>query len=68
VTELIYYADEERAAEAVADILGLLAEYDAVGMFHLAQGVHDEDTVTDFRKLFDGVVELGEDGTVTSDF
>ena len=68
VTELIYYADEERAAEAVEDILELLAEYDAVGMFHLAQGVHDEATVAEFRDLFDGVVELGEDGTVTSDF
>jgi KaiC/GvpD/RAD55 family RecA-like ATPase len=68
VTELIYYADEERAMDAVGDILELLEEYDAVGMFHLAQGVHDEETVTAFRDLFDGVVELGEDDSVTSDF
>jgi len=68
VTELVYYADEERAKAAIADILDLLEEYDAVGMFHLAQGVHDEDTVAEFRALFDGVVELGEDGTVSSDF
>jgi len=68
VTELIYYADEERAIAAVEDILELLEEYDAVGMFHLAQGVHDEETVTAFRDLFDGVVELGEDDGVTSDF
>jgi KaiC/GvpD/RAD55 family RecA-like ATPase len=68
VTELIYYADEQRALEAVGDILELLEEYDAVGMFHLAQEVHDEETVAQFRALFDGVVELGEDGTVTSDF
>jgi len=68
LTELIYYADEERAKAAVDDILELLAEYDAVGMFHLAQGVHDDDTVAQFRALFDGVVELGEDDTVTSDF
>ena len=68
VTELIYYADEQRAAEAVADILELLSEYDAVGMFHLAQGVHDDATVAEFRKLFDAAIELGEDGTVTSDF
>jgi len=68
VTELIYYADEERAADAIEDILALLEEYDAVGMFHLAQGVHDKATVDQFRDLFDGVVELGEDGTVTSDF
>jgi len=68
VTELIYYADEERALDAVAEILELLEEYDAVGMFHLAQGVHDDETVTAFRELFDGVVELGEDDTVASDF
>jgi len=68
LTELIYYADEERAADAIEQILALLDEYDAVGMFHLAQGVHDEATVDQFRALFDGVVELGEDGTVTSDF
>ena len=68
VTELVYYADEERAMAAITDILELLEEYDAVGMFHLAQGVHDEDTVAEFRALFDGVIELGEDGTVSSDF
>jgi len=68
VTELIYYADEARALEAVGDILELLDEYDAVGMFHLAQGVHDDETVAQFREQFDGVVELGEDDTVTSDF
>lgn len=68
VTELIYYADEQQALSAVGDILELLATYDAVGMFHLAQGVHDESTVERFRDLFDSVVELGEDDSVTSDF
>jgi KaiC/GvpD/RAD55 family RecA-like ATPase len=68
LTELIYYADEQQAKEAVSDILELLAEYDAVGMFHLAKGVHDEETVAAFREQFDGVIELEEDGTVTSEF
>ncbi|MFC6863521.1 hypothetical protein ACFQGE_08605 [Halomicroarcula sp. GCM10025817] len=68
VTELIYYADEDRALSAVGDILDLLDAYDAVGMFHLAQGVHDAETVDRFRDLFDGVVELAEDGTITSEF
>ncbi|MFC7249084.1 hypothetical protein ACFQJ5_04435 [Halomicroarcula sp. GCM10025324] len=68
VTELIYYADEERALSAVADILDLLEEYDAVGMFHLAQGVHDAETVERFREEFDGVIELTEDGTISSEF
>ncbi|MFC7018671.1 MULTISPECIES: DUF7090 family protein [Haloarcula] len=68
VTELIYYADEDRALSAVGEILELLDAYDAVGMFHLAQGVHDAETVDRFRDLFDGVVELAEDGTITSEF
>ncbi|MDT3433886.1 hypothetical protein [Haloarcula sp. 1CSR25-25] len=68
LTELIYYADEDGALSAVKDILDLLEEYDAVGMFHLADEVHDEETVAAFRDLFDGVIELSEDGTVTSSF
>jgi KaiC/GvpD/RAD55 family RecA-like ATPase len=68
VTELIYYADEDQAVEALGQLLDLLAEYDAVGMFHLARGVHDDETVDRFRDLFDGVVELDEDGSITSQF
>jgi KaiC/GvpD/RAD55 family RecA-like ATPase len=68
ITELIYYADEELAVEAVEAILELLAEHDAVGLFHLAQGVHDAPSVDRFQELFDGVVELDEDGAVSSSF
>lgn len=68
ITELIYYADEDRAEKAVERILELLATHDAVGLFHLAQGVHDEATVERFRSLFDGVVRLDEDGSMASEF
>lgn len=68
LTELIYYADEDRAERAAERILDLLATHDAVGLFHLAKGVHDEATVERFRDLFDGVVELAEDDTTTADF
>jgi hypothetical protein len=68
VTEMIYYADVDRAEAAVEDILELLAEHEAVGLFHLAKGVHDEDVLERFRGQFGGVVELDEDGTITSDF
>jgi len=66
ITEMIYYADEEQAHEAVEQLLELLAEHDAVGLFHLASGVHDEAVVEGFRERFDGVIELDEDGTVTT--
>ena len=68
VTEMIYYSDVESTAEAVDSILELLVEHDAVGLFHLAKGVHDEAELDDFRARFDGVVELSEDGSVTTDF
>jgi KaiC/GvpD/RAD55 family RecA-like ATPase len=68
ITEMIYYADEQQAREAVLGIQALLTEYDAVGLFHLAAEVHEEAMVDDFRDLFDGAVELDEDGTLTTEF
>ncbi len=68
ITEMAYYADDERTREAVAGLLDLLADHDAVGLFHLSPEVHDESLVDDYRDLFDGVVELSADGTVTSEF
>ena len=68
ITEMIYYADEVSAKEAVGQILGLLDEFDAVGLFHLARGVHDQALRDEFREMFDGVIDLAEDGTVTATF
>ncbi|MFB6119347.1 ATPase domain-containing protein [Halosegnis sp.] len=68
ITELAYYADEERARNAVERILALLEEHDAVGLFHLADEVHDESVVEGYRALFDGVVTLDVDGNVTAEF
>mgnify|MGYP000028726588 CR=1 FL=1 len=68
ITEMIYYADEASAKEAVGQILGLLDEFDAVGLFHLARGVHDQALRDEFREMFDGVIDLAEDGTVTATF
>lgn len=68
VTELAYYADEDDALEAVERILALLVEYDAVGLFHLSEEVHDEAVVDRFRELFDSVIDLSESGDVTANF
>ncbi len=67
ITEMIYYADETRAREAVTSMLGLLEEHDAVGLFHLARGVHDEAVLDRFGDLLDGVIELDESGSVAVD-
>lgn len=68
ITEMAYYADEERTLEAVEDILDLLVEHDAVGLFHLSEEVHDDADVDAFKQLFDVIIYLDEDGSVETDF
>lgn len=68
ITEMAYYADEERAREAVEALLELIGEYDAVGLFHLAEGVHEEEVVEGYRELFDGVISLDMNGSVRGEF
>jgi KaiC/GvpD/RAD55 family RecA-like ATPase len=65
LTEMAYYADIDAVYDATERLLALLAEYDAVGLFHLSREVHDAETIARFRDRFDGVVELDPDGTVT---
>ena len=65
LTEMAYYADEDRVYEATEELLSLLEANDAVGLFHLSKEVHDEATLDRFRALFDGVVDLDVDGSVT---
>jgi KaiC/GvpD/RAD55 family RecA-like ATPase len=67
LTELIYYADAAPAREALAAVLDLLDDHEAVGLFHLASGVHD-DALADVREAFAGVIELDEGGAVTATF
>jgi len=64
VTEMSYYANTKQAREAILAIQGLLADYDAVGLFHLAAEVHDDDQLERFQEPFDLVLELDEDGSL----
>ncbi|TQQ80686.1 DUF7090 family protein [Halonotius roseus] len=68
LTEMIYYADEDGVVDATAELLALLAEHDAVGLFHLSKEVHDEATLDRFREQFDGVIDLNDDGSVETEF
>jgi KaiC/GvpD/RAD55 family RecA-like ATPase len=65
VTELAYYAGEAAAMDAVERMVALVAEYDAVALFHLSPEVHDDDDLEAYRAAFDGVIELTENGDVT---
>ena len=64
VTEMAYYAGVDGAYDATGRLLDLLAEHDAVGLFHLSNEVHDDETVNRFRGLFDTVLELNVDGEI----
>ncbi|MFB6227898.1 MAG: hypothetical protein ABEH88_04840 [Halobacteriales archaeon] len=68
VTEMAYYADEDRTRIAVERILELLETHDAVGLFHLSPEVHDDDVVSGYAELFDGAIEIGEDDAISSRF
>ena len=68
ITEMIYYADEQQTRHAVETLLKLLDEHDAVGLFHLARGVHDEDILDSYRDLFTNTVELDEENNTTTSF
>lgn len=68
VTEMAYYADEERARRGVEDILSLLREHGAVGLFHLAEEVHNDEVLSGYRDLFDGTITLAKDDSVRGDF
>ncbi|WP_121744142.1 DUF7090 family protein [Natronorubrum halophilum] len=68
VTELAYYAGDDEALETIERILELLEEHDAVGLFHVSEEPHDESLVDDFRELFDGIIDLDEDGSIDAEF
>lgn len=65
ITEIAYYAGEEPARDAVEQLLALLKEHDAVGLFHLSDEVHDDEVLDGYRELFDIVIDLEPDGTIT---
>jgi len=68
ITELAYYAGDDAALEAIERILDLLDEHDAVGLFHVSEDPHDPSLVDDFRDLFDGTIDLDEDGSIDAEF
>jgi KaiC/GvpD/RAD55 family RecA-like ATPase len=68
ITEMAYYADESSAREATERLLELIREHAGVGLFHLSPEVHDDDVVAAYETLFDGVIELAADGTISTRF
>jgi KaiC/GvpD/RAD55 family RecA-like ATPase len=68
ITEMAYYADESSAREATERLLDLIRDEEAVGLFHFSPEVHDDEVVEEYESLFDGVIELRTDGSVSARF
>ncbi|APX97611.1 DUF7090 family protein [Natronorubrum daqingense] len=68
ITELAYYAGDEEALETAERIVELLEKHDAIGLFHVSEDPHDEALVAQFRDVFDGTIDLDEDGHIDTDF
>lgn len=68
LTEMAYYADDDRTFDATLRILDLLADHDAVGLFHLSSEVHDDATIDRFRSQFQKIITLDEDGSVSAEY
>lgn len=68
ISELAYYADDERAAEGLERMVALLEEYDAVGLFHVSPEVHDSAVLERFTAACDGVIEVDENGSQSTRF
>ncbi len=65
VSELTYYAeDEDVVFEAMCELHDLLTTYDAVGLFHISEDVHNEEMIERYRDRFDGEIHVDNAGTV----
>lgn len=65
VTELAYYAGDAPTRAAVDELLELLREHDAVGLFHLSMEVHDDPVLAAYKERFDVVITLDRDGAIS---
>ncbi|MFB6146384.1 MAG: hypothetical protein ABEJ08_01695 [Halobacteriaceae archaeon] len=65
VTALLAETSLERVFRFLHVLTGRFTAADAVAHFHLTRDAHDEETVATLLPLFDAVVEIEDDGSVT---
>jgi hypothetical protein len=65
VSALLQYADLQRVYRFLHTLKGRLQSVDAVAFYHLDPAAHDDQTIATLRPLFDTVLEVGADGTLT---
>jgi hypothetical protein len=65
LTELLQYADKQRLFRFIHILQAKLDAPNTVAHFHMDPEAHDPQTRSVFRTLFDTVVEINDDGTLT---
>lgn len=67
LTAQLQYVDEQQVYQFLHTLGGHLDDRDVGGHVHMNPAAHERETVDTFKALFDGVVEVREDGhTVTA--
>lgn len=62
LTELLYFADGPEVRASVSDLIDRLAEYDAVGLFHVTDDARED--LADVESAFHGVATIDDEGEV----
>jgi KaiC/GvpD/RAD55 family RecA-like ATPase len=65
VSTLLHYADVQTVFRFLHVFTSRLESADALGLFVVEAGAHDEQTMNTISQLFDGVLQLDADGAVT---
>jgi len=65
ITSLLQYADLQRAFRFLHVVTGRVKTVSGIGHFHLDPEAHDPQTLATLKGLFDAVIEVEDDGSIT---
>lgn len=65
ITSLLQYADLQRAFRFLHVVTGRVKTVGGIGHFHLDPEAHDPQTLATLKGLFDAVIEVDDDGSIT---
>ncbi|MFT4946268.1 MAG: hypothetical protein ACI8TL_000501 [Natronomonas sp.] len=65
ITSLLQYADLQRAFRFLHVVTGRVKTVGGIGHFHLDPDAHDPQTLATLKGLFDAVIEVDDDGSIT---
>lgn len=65
ISSLLYHADQSRVFQFLHSTVGRLRNLGALAHYHLDPVAYDQSTVNRFSAIFDAVVEISDDGSVS---